>query len=156
MKKAFTLLEITVVLFIVSAITIGFIQNFVKAQRSHKTNTLLQEMMILRNGFLAYYESKGSFPEIALASLSDDSFADIKPYWYPFNPEASKVVEHKTSWSGSTSTTVANTYLRLVSSENLNLIQAEILATAHNLCKIVLADDGKTCDFYLFKAFDAE
>lgn len=156
MKKAFTLLEITVVLFIVSAIAIGFIRNFREAQRSHRTNTLLQEMMILRNAFLSYYESKGNLPNIALASLSDDSFADLKPYWYPFNPTASKVIERKTSWFGSTSTTETDTYLRLISSEKLNLLQAEIMAMAHNLCKIVLAPDGKSCDFYIFKAFDAE
>ena len=152
MKKAFTLLEITVVLFIVSAMTIGIIKNFRKAQRSHRTNTLIQEMMILRNAFFAYYESKGSFSNIDFKSLSDSSFANLKPYWYPFNPSASKVIEHKTSWSAATSTTVENTYLRLVSSEDLSLSQDEILAMLRNLCKVVLANDGKSCDFYIFKA----
>lgn len=131
---------------------IGIIKNFRKAQRSHRTNTLIQEMMILRNAFFAYYEAKGSFTDIDLKSLSDDSFADLKPYWYPFNPGASKVIEHKTSWSAATSTTVENTYLRLVSSEDLSLSQAEILAMLHNLCKVVLANDWKSCDFYIFKA----
>ena len=129
--------------------------NFQRTQRYHKTNTLSQEMMILRNAFLTYYEMQGGFPDITLAALTDDSFADIKPYWYPFHPESSKVIEHKTSWSASTSKTAENTYLRLVSTENLNLKIEEIAEITRNVCKVVIAEDGKTCDFYILQAFEA-
>ncbi len=156
MKKAFTFIEITIVLFIVSAISIGFIQNFKKVQRSHRTSTLIQEMMILRNAFMTYYEVNGGFEDISLASLSDDAFVKLKSYWYPFNVTSSNVIEHKSFWSASTSVTVENTYLRLISTENLNLLLSEINANTRNLCKVVLGGDGKSCDFYIFKACDEE
>lgn len=156
MKKGFTFIEITVVLFIISAISIGFIQNLRKAQRSHRTNTMIQEMMVLRNAFFAYYESKGGFEDIALTDLSDASFAKLKPYWYPFNAAESKVIEHKTSWKAATSITLEDTYLQLSSTEDLNLLIGEIYSLTRNLCKIVLGADNKTCNFYIFKAFDAE
>ena len=144
------------VLIIVSTMTIICVATIKKTQQSRKMNTLIQEMMILRNAFMAYYEADGNFPDIELASLSDDTFSQLKPYWYPFNPSNSNVMEGKSSWAASTSTTVKDTYLRLNTTEDLGLQQDDISTTTHNLCKVVVGDDGTTCDFYIIKAFDAE
>lgn len=97
-KNAFTLLEILVVLFIIGTLTISGLKGFKHTRAAHQVESLMQELTLLRTAILAYKEVHGSLPTISESALSSNNFSAIKPFWYPFKPDASKIVEGSKWW----------------------------------------------------------
>ncbi len=94
LKKGYTFLELLICLIVVGILVslAGFV--FKNAKCSHKVDTFIQELTILRNAFAGYYEAQGSFEaDIENTALTDSAFNSYRPYWYPFVPSQSKVVE---------------------------------------------------------------
>ena len=97
-KNAFTFIEILVVLFIVGTLTILGLSGFKHSRDSHRVDSLLQELSLLRTAILSYKEVHGHLPPIELSALACDNFNALKPFWYPFKPENSKILEGGAWW----------------------------------------------------------
>ena len=96
--KAFTFIEILLVLIVVGTLTTLGLSGFKHSRDAHRVDTLLQELTVLRTAILAYKEMHGKLPEIEESELSSDNFNALKPFWYPFHPESSKILEGGKWW----------------------------------------------------------
>lgn len=105
-KKGFTFAEILVVLTLIGIVSVFGIRGFKHARDAHRVDSLLQELALLRTAILSYKETYGSLTEIAENELSSSSFDKLKPFWYPFRPENSKVIEGG-KWYGQIGSNVA-------------------------------------------------
>ena len=97
-RNAFTFLEILIVLIIVGALTIISLGGFKYTRDTHQVDSLIQELTLLRTAILSYKEMHGSLPQIEESALSSDNFNALKPFWYPFKPENSKILEDGEWW----------------------------------------------------------
>lgn len=97
-KNGFTLLEILTVLFIVGSLTILGLRGFQHTRASHQVDSLIQELTLLRTAIMSYKESHGRLPTIEESALSCSNFDALRPFWYPFHPENSKVIEGGEWW----------------------------------------------------------
>ena len=97
-KKAFTFVEILIVVLIVGMLTISGLGGFKHSRDSHQVDSLLQELVLLRTAILSYRETYGSLPEIEMSALASNNFDALKPFWYPFRPEDSKIIEGGEWW----------------------------------------------------------
>lgn len=111
-KSGFTFIEMLLVIIVVGTLAALSLGGFKYARDSHRVDSLIQELTLLRTAILSYKEAHGSLPEIAEADLSSDAFNALKPFWYPFHPENSKVIEGG-RWVGKFESGAMNTFLAL-------------------------------------------
>lgn len=89
------MLLVIIVVGILTALSLG---GFKYTQDSHRVDSLIQELTLLRTAILSYKEVHGNLPEIAEADLSSNTFDTLRPFWYPFRPENSKILEGGKWW----------------------------------------------------------
>lgn len=96
--KAFTFIEMLLVLIVVGMLTVLSLDGFRYARDSHRVDSLIQELTLLRTAIMSYREMHGKLPEIEESELSSDNFNALKHFWYPFRPENSKIIEGGVWW----------------------------------------------------------
>ena len=107
-KKGFSLIEVCLALFCISILTSTCVFSIRFLKKSHRINTFVQELTLLRNAFVTYKEIYGTLPSISRNKLSDKSFEAIQPYWHPFNPDNSNLGG---TWLGESSNNLDDVYL---------------------------------------------
>ena len=146
-KSAFTILELLIVLFIVGMLTISGLSGFKHSRDSHRVDSLLQELAVLRTAILSYKEMHGKLPEIAESALTSDSFSTLKNFWYPFKPGNSKILEGG-SWWGKIDANDANTFLAVKKDGEYVSFEVSILEKKYqNFC----CYDATGTYFYILK-----
>ena len=111
-RKAFTFIEILLVLIVVGVLTSLSLSGFKRSRDAHRVDSLLQELSILRTAILSYREVYGNLPEIEESALSSNNFNSLKPFWNPFHPESSKVLEGG-CWWGKIGANAEDTFLAI-------------------------------------------
>ena len=141
MKKGFTFIEIMCVT-ICLCILIGFgVNGFKNVRARHMVESTLQELSVLRTAFLAYHEKNGTLPNIDFAALDSENFSPLKPFWYPFRPESSKVIEGG-KWYGKVDKGQGSIYLELKKGENCVPMPMDMLTEkAQAFCRIDASDN---------------
>lgn len=101
------------IVFIIGMLTVLGHISFKRTRDSHQVDSLIQELTVLRTAILSYKELHGKLPVIATeVALSSACFNALKPFWYPFRPENSKVLEGG-EWVGKLATSDTQTYLAI-------------------------------------------
>ena len=148
-KNGFTFLEMLVVLFIVGMLTILTLGGFKHTRAAHRVDSCLQELTLLRTAILSYKEVHGNLPEIETSALSSDNFNALKPFWYPFHPENSKIIEGS-SWWGKIGSDSATSFLAVKQGDDYVSFDAELLAKKmQGLCRV----DNTGTYFYIFEPY---
>ena len=108
--KGFTFIELLLVVICIAVLVTGAGFSFKRAKTSHMADTFVQELVILKTAIETYYEAHGSLPELGKVKLS--SCEILKPFWKPFNPDASNVLADA-CWYGNISPDLNKVYLQL-------------------------------------------
>ena len=111
-KNGFTFTEILIVLVLVGTLAGLGVNGFKHARAAHRIDSLLQELTLLRTAILSYKETYGCLPKITEGELSSSSFNVLKPFWYPFHPENSKVIKGG-KWHGQINSNPNDSFLYL-------------------------------------------
>lgn len=112
---------------IIGILTVLGHSGFKRAREAHQVDSLIQELTVLRTAILAYKELHGQLPVISTeTALSSASFDALKPFWYPFRPENSKVIEGGV-WVGKLDTSTAQTYLAIKKNNTRVAFNVELL-----------------------------
>lgn len=89
-KKAFTLTEVIVVLWVISMVGALSVRTYKKARITSMTNSFITEVMIIKNALSAYWESYRSFSALAAEENALDADS-IKPFLGTFSKNSSSL-----------------------------------------------------------------
>ena len=159
-RNGFTFIELLLVIICIAVLVTGAGFSFKRAKTSHMADTFAQEVVILKTAIETYYESRGTLPELE-GKLS--SFASLKSFWKPFNPDFSNVLSN-TCWYGNISSELDNVYLQLYRYEiqdgkrtgvatPVNFSEAEIKALQRKMESICKFDKQSSEEYvcYIFQ-----
>ena len=150
-KYGFTIIEIMGIVFIIGMLTLLGYGRFKRARESHRIDTLIQELTVLRTAILSYKELHGKLPVIATeVALSSSCFNALKPFWYPFRPENSKVLECG-EWVGKLDNNEDNSYLAIKKDGVRVAFNFELLEK--KMQKLCCVDDSGTY-FHILESWD--